>query len=112
MLDPKFTIAYRSTEEPQINPSEIPLVLQRLNGDRPRRRLPRLVGVVLGFSCAVSGETEDELIINAEKKIPNLLRIRRSRGLSIRSVGAKVLAQPPAPSGWKTAEITVPESME
>lgn len=87
-LDPtEFTIAYRPTEESQIDPSEMPLVLQRLNGDRPRKELPRFVGSVLGFSCAVSGETEDELKINAENKIQSLCRIRRSRGLPDQPTG-------------------------
>ena len=78
----EFTIAYRATEEPQIDPSEIPLVLQRLNGDRPRKELPRFVGVVLGFPCTISGETEDEITDNARNKIRSMIKVRRARGLS------------------------------
>ncbi len=114
-MDPEeeeYTIAYRFTEEPQTGSLETPSILRRLNGDRPRKRLPRLVGVVLGLSCTVFGETEDELLINAKKKIQSLLSIRRSRGLPIQSGGAKVAVQPPASSGWKTAEITVSKPAE
>lgn len=108
-MDLEFTVAYRITEESQIDPSEIPLVLQRLNGNRSREVLPRLVGVVRGFPCTVSGETKEELLDNAKKKIQSLRRVWTSRGSPI---GVKVAVQPPASSGQRTLIVIVPESTE
>lgn len=101
-----FTIAYRATEEPQIDPSEMPSVLQRLNEDRRRKELPRFKGWVVGLSCAVAGETEGELIDNARNKIEGMIKIRRSRGLpDLPTSGA--VEQPITSGDVKTLKIKV-----
>ncbi len=82
-MDPtEFTIAYRATEGSQLDTSEEHPILRRLNGDRPRKRLPRFKGWVVELPCVVTGETEGELIDNARCRIERMIRVRRSRGLS------------------------------
>ncbi len=90
----EFTVAFRSTVDTMEGSSEPPPecqeMLLRLNGDRSRKPLPRFVGVVPALSCAVRGESEQELIVNARRVIEGTARIRANRA-AIASKDAPVI---------------------